>query len=232
MITSTNDWYYWFAVAYYDYTNSLKTNSQFISTRAAIDYIWRFYLNRPKSRALMHNKHYRKISHLAVIGFENYKNKKCLIRTHYNRYLWVPTESNWYKKRRVNALREAVFEGIEDTPDNFFDSPIQKLARFQTFKNTWGGFEHCLIMREDMVVDKKIDDKNLLKTESFFGKSLDKTLEETDLKKYNLDQYKIKGNGFTNINKMIKASEHAFFLYDNQNAINETFVSEVGKKSV
>ena len=81
-----------------------------------------------------------------------------------------------------------------------------------------------------MQVDEKIDDTNLLKTDSFFGKSLDKTLEETDLEKYNLDQYKVKGNDFTNINKTIKASEHTFFLYDNQNIINETFVSEVGKK--
>ena len=81
-----------------------------------------------------------------------------------------------------------------------------------------------------MQVDQKIDDTNLLKTDSFFGKSLDKTLEETYLEKYNLDQYKIKGNDFTNINKTIKASEHTFFLYDNQNIMNETFVSEVGKK--
>ena len=63
-----------------------------------------------------------------------------------------------------------------------------------------------------MQVDKKIDDSNLLKTDSIFGKSLDKTLEETDLEKYNLDQYKIKRNDFTNINKTIKASEHTFFF--------------------
>ena len=135
------------------------------------------------------------------------------------------------KKRHFNVLRGAVFEGIEVAPDNFFNLPIHKLARFKTNNSsTWGDFEHRFMIHEDMQVDKKIDDSNLLKTDSFFGKSLDKTLEETDLEKYNLDQYKIKGNYFTNINKTIKASEHTFFLYDNQNIINETFVSEVGKK--
>ena len=41
---------------------------------------------------------------------------------------------------------------------------------------------------------------------------------------------KIKDNDFTNLNKTIKATEFAFFLYDNFNIIKETFVSELNQK--
>ena len=71
-----------------------------------------------------------------------------------------------------------------------------------------------------MKVDKRINESNLLKTNRFFGNSYNKTVSETELEKFKLDKYSINGNDFTNINKTVKASEHAFFLYDNQNIIN------------
>ena len=147
----------WFPVAYYDYTNSIKKNhSQLKAKRIAINYVWRHFFNRKNSKVLIHDRYYNRLPHLAVIGFVNDSSRTWLVRTHWQRYIWVPTESDWYKKRHFDVLRGAVFEGIEDAPDNFFNSPIHKLARFKTNNSSTGGdFEHCFMIHEDMQVDKK-----------------------------------------------------------------------------
>ena len=65
------------------------------------------------------------------------------------------------------------------------------------------------------------------------GNSYEKTLtvaELDDFKKFNNYKKQVKDASLKDINKVIKGSEHAYFLYDNQNIIRETFISEISKK--
>ena len=89
-------------------------------------------------------------------------------------------------------------------------------------------------MDENLRVDKKIDDNDsFLKTNYFFGNTHNKKVSEHELKNinnYKLDKYSIPGNDFKDLDKTVKPSEYAFFLYDNQNMIKETYISEIQKK--
>ena len=79
-----------------------------------------------------------------------------------------------------------------------------------------------------MKMNKKIIGNDILQTDFFSGK--EKDLDPSALDKYKLENLKISDNDFTNLNKTIKPTEFAFFLYDNLNIIKETFVSELNKK--
>ena len=51
-----------------------------------------------------------------------------------------------------------------------------------------------------------------------------------ELLKLNNYEKAIKDVDFTNLKTIKKPSEHAFFLYENQNIIKETFISEINKR--
>ena len=52
----------------------------------------------------------------------------------------------------------------------------------------------------------------------------------TIIEKFNNYKKQVKDASLKDINKVIKVSEHAYFLYDNQNIIRETSISEINKK--
>ena len=81
-----------------------------------------------------------------------------------------------------------------------------------------------------MEIEKKLIGNDILQTDSFSGKQKQKDLTPSALDKYKLENLKISDNDFTDLNKTIKPTEFAFFLYENSNIIKETFVSELNKK--
>ena len=109
---------------------------------------------------------------------------------------------------------------------------ITKLAYFVNKTSTSSGynfdFTQGRFMDSKMKMNKKIIGNDILQTDSFSGK--EKDLTSSALDKYKLGNLKISDNDFTNLNKTIKPTEFAFFLYDNLNIIKETFVSELNKK--
>ena len=113
-----------------------------------------------------------------------------------------------------------------------FKYPNVWLAQFNYNKTTSIrnlDFTQCWSMDTELKMDKKIIGNDILQTD-YFSENEKDIIASSKLNKYKLDNLKIKDNDFTNLNKTIKPTEFAFFLYENLNIIKETFVSELNKK--
>ena len=113
-----------------------------------------------------------------------------------------------------------------------FKYPNVWLAQFNYNKTTSIrnlDFTQCWSMDTELKMDKKIIGNDILQTD-YFSENEKDIIASSELNKYKLDNLKIKDNDFTNLNKTIKPTEFAFFLYENLNIIKETFVSELNKK--
>ena len=66
-------------------------------------------------------------------------------------------------------------------------------------------------MPTDIEIEKKNIENDILQTDSFSGKEKQKDLTPSALDKYKLENLKISGNDFKDLNKTIKPTEFAFF---------------------
>ena len=158
--------------------------------------------------------------------------------------IYVSTASIFHLKQSTNFLSNFTYQGIIEKGkgvgvglDTFFNMPFNKLAVCRVNASVRNLLlTDCYKITENWILEKKIYEKDAdywLKTDAFTGEKYEKTLtaaEMNDLTKFNKYEKQVKDANLKDINKVIKASEHAFFLYDNQNVINETFISEIYKK--
>ena len=106
--------------------------------------------------------------------------------------------------------------------------PFSTLAKFRITKSVKrGDFTQGWNLNDNLDLEIKIDAPEPLKTIEFSGSNHSKIY--TNLEK-DLNYFKIENNDFPDLTKTVKPSQHAFFLYENQNIIKETSVSELQKK--
>ena len=220
----------WFPHAQKIYSRQIKRNpsNRFLANVITLKYIWNYYKNRPNSEVIGNGINYNANRNNVILfyGFASESNSRyyhvSFEKANNGPYtVYVSPESNWYKKRSYNIFRFFSFEGIID---NTFESlgPVIKLAKF--INRSKGGsfnedFTQGWTMPTDMEIEKKIIGDDILQTDSFSGKEKQKDLTPSALDKYKLDNLKISGNHFTDLNKTIKPTEFAFFLYENLNII-------------
>ena len=229
----------WFPAAQRIFSTLIKRNaSRWQANIKTLKYIWNYYKNRPNSEVISNGINYNSGKHNVILfyGLASDNNSRYYhisfqsAKAPYSVY--VSPESNWYKKRSYNIFRFFSFEGIIDNPYEPL-GPLTKLAHFIN-KSKGGSFNDDFTqgwtMPTDMEIEKKIIGNDILQTDSFSGKEKQKDLTPSALDKYKLENLKISGNDFKDLNKTIKPTEFAFFLYENLNIIKETYVSELNKK--
>ena len=229
----------WFPQAQRIFSAAIKHGNTFNANIAALRYIWNYYKYRPNSEVINNRINYNanRYNVITFYGGANETNVRywhiSFQRVTNNPYsVYVSPDSNWYKKRSYNIFRFFKFQVIIDNPYQPL-GPIRKLAHFVV--NNKGGsynadFTQGWTIPETMQIEKKVIGNDILKTDLFYEKEKKKDLTPSALDKYKLTDLKISGNDFTDLNKTIKPTEFAFFLYENSNIIKETFVSELNKK--
>ena len=229
----------WFPQAQRIFSAAVKKGTRFNANIATLRYIWNYYKYRPNSQLINNGINYNanRNNFITFYGGANETNIRYWhisfqILTNNPYSVYVSPDSNWYKKRSYNIFRFFKFQGIIDNPYEPL-GPIRKLAHF-VINNKVGSsnedFTQGWTMPATMQIEKKIIGNDILKTALFYEKEKKKDLTPSALDKYKLENLKISGNDFKDLNKTIKPTEFAFFLYDNLNIIKETYVSELNKK--
>ena len=112
---------------------------------------------------------------------------------------------------------------------------MYKYQLISTFNRSDYGLDtNAFTIVSNYAVSKKVvvNKDNIIQTTDYFvGLEYEKSLtndEVNTIKKfYNFDEEVENGN----LDDVVNASENSYFLYDNQNLIRETFISEIEKKS-
>ena len=223
----------WFSQAYRVYT-MLKNRSVFERNYHATKLIWYYFKNRPNSKVIMNNINWSKkpinsfptiLFKKESINFNDYYFVDLYRDKDYD--LYVSPDSNYYLKRSYNILKDFQVE-IVNLDKKLSSSPMKTLAKFRLTKSVkTRDFTQLWNINDNLDLKVKIDSPGPLKTIEFSGNNNSKIY--TNLEN-DLNYYKIENNDFSDLTKTVKPSQHAFFWYENQNIIKETFVSELQKK--
>ena len=171
---------------------------------------------------------------LAIIGEDGRINTSTIRHN-----LYVPLQSNFFLKKSSNLFKNFRYVRTispgRDFYDSFYNVLFNKLAKFEITGLKYGNINNCYRIHEDMIDEKKIFEfrEDIFTTDTFYGTSHEKTISETkmnELLKLNNYEKAVKDVDFTNLITIKKPSEHSFFLYENQNIIKETFISEIKKR--
>ena len=201
----------WFEPVQSIYKQTLfQTKSLWQANLQSCKFIYRYYENRPKSEIIGSGLNYKSAKYPLFLF-----NSRALpygITIQAGTYaIFVLPESQWFKKRSYNALKYFDYKGIMRFSD--FKYPNVWLAQFNYNKTTSIGnldFTQCWSMDTELKMDKKIIGNDILQTD-YFSENEKDIIASSELNKYKLDNLKIKGNDFTNLNKTIKPTEFAFF---------------------
>ena len=212
----------WFRTAQSIFSSLLKKNaSRWQANIQTLKFIWNYYKNRPNSQVLSNGYNYNPYKQNVIIfyGLASDSNSR-YYHINFQKALngpydvYVSPDFNWYKKRSYNIFRFFSFEGIIDNPFEPI-GPLKKLAKFNNRNRTGSNnedFTQGWTMPTDKDIEKKLIGNDILQTDSFSGKEKQKDLTPSALDKYKLDNLKISGNDFTDLNKTIKPTEFAFFF--------------------
>ena len=157
-------------------------------------------------------------------------------------YIFVPSNSNYNRRRPYNVLTAYNFHGYVEREKyhgiglkKFTNMPFRFLQSYKiNRKISFFNFtENHYKLENDLNVFKyfyeRPNTKHWIKTREFNGEDIGKQLSDREMKiikNFNKYDKKVKD---ANLNNLIKAAEYAYFLYENQNIIKETFISEVNK---
>ena len=211
--------------------------ADFAATRS----IFNYFKNKPTATVFMNGQSWEKLdsdskffTSLAITGEGSFINTNAIRHN-----LYVPLQSNFYLKRSSNLFKNFRYVRIispgKDFYDSFYNVPFNKLAKFEINGIRHGTIRNCYRINEDMKIETKIFElrENIFTTNTFYGASHEKTISEAkmnELLKLNNYEKAVKDVDFKNIKTIKKPSEHAYFLYENQNIIKETFISEINKR--
>ena len=199
----------WIRQAHKIFKKTLATGTLKEANLKTLEYIWRFYEARPASKLIVNGKNYwlnAATRSFAFIMFnQQSENNGKWWEIAYKfpppnapYYIYVSTESNWYKKRHSNIMRHFPVPKTIKLKEKIFSSPILELAQLKIDRQVNGvneDFTKCWLMDENLRVDKKIDDNDsFLKTNNFFGNTHNKKVSEHELKKIN--NYKLDNTVF------------------------------------
>ena len=92
----------------------------------------------------------------------------------------------------------------------------------------------CYRIHENLLIEQRIIDReDIFTTNEFSEESHEKKISRIKMNRLlKINNYDKAFNDvdFNNLKLIKKPSEHAFFLYENQNIIKETFISEINKR--
>ena len=232
---------FWLSEAQKIYKKKLAEKGQRAANVKTTEYIWKYLESHPDSELIEHEKNYKKRTDKQNFSFilfrENAVNRWDIdfakpIKPY---SIYISTQSKWYLNRNKNIMRHFPLHSITKLKYNqrIDASPVYEIARFivNTRKNVLNeDYTECLYIHENFRLEKKINNEGILDTDYFYGREKDKRLSDDEYNNLSTNKYKISDNDFKDLNKTIKPSEFAFFLYDNLNIIKETYVSELQKK--
>ena len=208
-------------------------------------WIARYLLGKEKALVFIHLLNYRKLTdsekRFVFIVFNS--DGTCRINHVNDYYIYVPSYSNYHARRPYNILtayphygyveRE---RGTGDGLRKFTNMPskflqVYKINKIISMFNFTANHYQIL---DDLNVFKYFyewpNTGHWIKSFAFNGEILQKQISDREIKvikNFNNYDKKVKD---ANLNDLIKAAEYAYFLYENQNIITETFISEINKK--
>ena len=201
-------------------------------------YISLFFKTRPKEFVMMNSDNYSTLTDAEkkFIVMPFFSGGRFNIHWPGNPYnIYVPAESDFHLKQSSNFLSSFSYQGVIEIGkgvgvglESFVDMPFNKLHGYRIDKPQRNlTVANCLIIDENWAINKKIYEKDTdywLKTPAFTGDTYEKTIttaEMGDLEKFNNYKKQVDDVDPSNVEKsdLTLASEHAFFLYDDQNII-------------
>ena len=231
----------WFSIAHKLILKMKKEKKNQADIKKVLGKVIADYLfTKPTARVMFHIKNYKELN-------ETEKKFVCIIFnfdgsaiTKLQAYIGVSKRSNFLLRRKYNPFSSSrirgqslVGQGWGIGLEIFAGIPFKYLTVFSITKKVDFNFdENCYQKTEELSIDKKIFEhpvgtvgwmaSNAFKTNSV---RLNLTRQQTNrIKNFNDYENQIKNS---NLDGLVRAATHSYFLYENQNIIIATFVSEI-----
>ena len=210
------------------------------------DDVANYFLEEKDALVIAHVKNFEKMNNdkKSLVSFIIMSDGYLRVNFNGERILYVGASSNLHKNFCKNFLSKcarpvlwALASSMRNLQKDLGRVPFTRVYRYRiisTFNRDDYWFdENAFKMTLSLTLVKriKVADNNIIQsTKGFVGLDYTKTLtadEIKTIKKYNRFDEEVAN---ANLNNVVTASQNSYFLYDNQNIIRETFISELQKQ--
>ena len=244
---STGEWYYsktgWIEILR-RLLYGLKSIAQEQLSSSLRSAFAQYFLSEPDSKVICHEDNYSKLTFVEQLftPFTVTKNGYLRLTVRVARYIYVVVYSNFHRKNTENFMHSSTqyagtiykHAGISKTIP--YDTLHKYLLESLNRDDYW--FDHnTFLIDERYSVSKNLHIENpasIVKAKNFewfVGNERENKLTSTelaDIKIFNKFEKEVEEANVKEFEDS-SAKEHSYFVYDNQNLIRETFISELNK---